>query len=89
MRNPFDPKKNAINIARHGVSLEAADSLEWDAMIAKQDARKNYGEVRMVGYAPIGQRLFCVVYVDRADGRRIISLRKANIREVKDYESEA
>ncbi|MDO9224535.1 MAG: BrnT family toxin [Pseudomonadota bacterium] len=40
-----------------------------------------------IGYALllIGLRLFNVVFVDRADGRRIISLRKANLREVKRY----
>ncbi|OYV31427.1 MAG: hypothetical protein B7Z83_11480 [Thiomonas sp. 20-64-5] len=29
--------------------------------------------------------MFCVVFTDRTDGRRIISLRKANLREVKLY----
>ena len=36
-----------------------------------------------IGY--IGLRLYYVAFVDRADGRRIISLRKANQREVKRY----
>ena len=44
----------------------------------------------MIGYAPIDDRVYCVVFVDRGDTthsvtRRIISLRKANMREVKDY----
>ena len=38
-----------------------------------------------IGY--IGLRLFCVIFVDRADGRRIISLRKANTREENRYAS--
>jgi hypothetical protein len=36
-----------------------------------------------IGY--IGLRLYCVVFVDRPDSRREISLRKANQREVKRY----
>jgi uncharacterized DUF497 family protein len=40
---------------------------------------------RMCAIAYIGQRLFYVVYVDRADVRRVISLRKANLKEVKRY----
>src|SRR5690606_6986497 len=40
-------------------------------------------EVRYIGYAPIKDRLFCVVFTDRPGERRIISLRKANVREVK------
>lgn len=86
MRITFNPEKNAANIAIHGVSMQMAEQLEWEELLAKQDTRKEYGEARMVGYAPIGRRLYCVVFVDRTDGRRIISLRKANTREVKDYE---
>jgi uncharacterized DUF497 family protein len=33
----------------------------------------------------VGVRLYCVVFVDRGDVRRIISLRKANRREEKRY----
>lgn len=87
MRITFDPEKNVANVAVHGVSMQTAGQLEWEELLAKQDTRKEYGELRMVGYAPIGRRLYCVVFVDRADGRRIISLRKANTREVKDYEN--
>ena len=39
----------------------------------------------MIGLAYIGLRLYLVVYVDRDEGRRIISLRKANRREVNRY----
>ena len=50
-----------------------------------QDERFDYDEDRMVALGYIGPRLHCVVFVDRPDGRRIISLRKANTREVKRY----
>lgn len=46
------------------------------------------GELRLIGYAPMGSRVFCVVFTDRGDQRRIISLRKANRREVKRYASQ-
>jgi len=36
----------------------------------------------MIGYAPILTRVYCVVFTDRGNIRRIISLRKANKREV-------
>lgn len=85
MRIIFDSAKDAKNIAAHGVSLAIAEKIKWDAELVNEDTRKNYGETRMIGFAPIGDRLFCVVYVDRADGRRIISLRKANLREFKKY----
>jgi len=85
MRHTFDPAKNAVNIAAHGVSLTEAENLEWADVQANEDVRKNYGEERMIGYAVMQSRLYCVVYVDRGDERRIISLRKANNREVKRY----
>lgn len=88
MKVEYDQSKNATNLEKHGVSLPEAINLEWDMLWAKQDTRHDYDEVRMIGYAPIGQRVFCVVYTDRGDVRRVISLRKANKREVKKYASQ-
>jgi hypothetical protein len=42
----------------------------------------------MAGLALMNDRLYSVVYVERGARRRIISLRKANRREVKRYASE-
>ncbi|MEH6435763.1 BrnT family toxin [Massilia sp. DD77] len=81
----FDTTKNQTNIEKHGVELAAAAQFEWDDALAWADERKSYGEERMCAIGYIGMRLFYVVYVDRAEVRRIISLRKANTREVKRY----
>ena len=85
----FDPAKNAVNLAKHGLPLVLAAELEWADAMVTPDARRDYGETRMIGFAPLGDRLFCVVYVDRPSEqpteRRIISLRKANVREAKLY----
>lgn len=80
-----DPAKDAANVERHGVSLALATGLEWDSAVTWPDVRRVYGEPRQCGIGYIGLRLFFVVFVDRADGRRIISLRKANQREVTRY----
>lgn len=90
MEIDYDPNKDALNMAAHdGISLELARHLDWDTLIAKADTRKDYGEHRMIGYAPLGERLYCIVFTDRGAGettvRRIISLRKANVREVTHY----
>lgn len=84
----FDAAKDAANLAKHGVPLALAVELEWDELIVVPDTRRNYGEKRMVGYAPIGQRVYCVVFTNRGPKRRVISLRKANVREVRRYASE-
>lgn len=83
----FDTVKNSSNIQKHGVSLADATLIEWDTAVTWLDVRHDYQEPRMIGLGYIKDRLFCVVFVDHTDGRRIISLRKANQREVKRYAS--
>ena len=85
MKITFDGAKDAANIAKHGVSLAEAHKLEWDSALTWPDERSEYGEARMACIGYIGLRLHYVVFVDRDDGRRVISLRKANGREVKRY----
>jgi uncharacterized DUF497 family protein len=81
----FDTNKDAANLEKHGISLAAAAMIEWDEALTWTDDRRNYGEARMCAIAYIGDRLYYVVYVDRLEARRIISLRKANLREIKQY----
>ncbi|TSA57810.1 MAG: BrnT family toxin [Methylophilaceae bacterium] len=85
MQTTFDEAKDVLNKSKHGVPLSEAERLEWDDALIWQDTRRDYGEARMIALCAIGERLYCVVYVDREDARRIISLRKANYREVMDY----
>jgi uncharacterized DUF497 family protein len=89
MNVTFDPAKDAVNLVKHGLSLLDAVGFEWAASVVWPDTRHDYGELRMVGLVPVHNRLFCVVFVDRPPEqpteRRIISLRKANDREVKRY----
>lgn len=86
MRIEFDPAKDRRNLQVHGVRLSAALWLDWGSLLASEDERRDYGEPRMVGFAFLATRLYCVVFVDRGEVRRIISLRKANSREVHHYE---
>ncbi|WP_020507533.1 BrnT family toxin [Lamprocystis purpurea] len=53
----FDPAKDRLNIANHGVSLAVAADLEWKLILVNEDTRAAYGERRFVGYAPIGQTI--------------------------------
>lgn len=85
MEITFDPAKDANNIAKHGISLALVADLEWDTAVVWADVRHDYGEARMVSIGFIGARLYFVAFVDRGARRRIISLRKANKREVKWY----
>ena len=89
MNVTFDPAKDAVNLAKHGFSLLDALGFEWETAVVCPDTRRDYGEPRMVALGYIGLRIMSVVFVDRPPEqpteRRIISLRKANTREVKRY----
>jgi uncharacterized DUF497 family protein len=81
----FDPQKDATNSAKHGVSLALAAELDWEAALVWADERFEYGESRLIALAPRTGVLYYVAFVDRGRARRIISLRRANRREVKHY----
>ena len=85
MRLEFDPDKDAGNQAKHGVSLSLAGELDWEAALVWVDERFEYDELRMIALAPETNVLYYVAFVDRVDVRRIISVRRANRREVKHY----
>ncbi len=85
MRYVFDPDKDVVNEAKHGVSLALGEVLFAGPHVSTSDDRFDYGETRQVAFGRINDRLFACVYVDRNGERRIISLRKANQREVKRY----
>lgn len=84
----FDPAKDKINRAKHGVSLVLAEVLFSGPHRSMADDRFDYGEVREVAFGFINDRLFACVYADRGQERRIISLRKATKPEVKRYGKE-
>ena len=85
MRIEFDPAKDLSNQAKHGLSLAFAGELDWEAALVWIDARFDYGETRMIALAPETGTLYYVAFIDRDNTRRIISLRRANRREVKHY----
>ena len=58
MQFDFDPDKDATNLGKHGLSLAAAAELGWEAALIWLDDRADYGEVRMVALAPIGDILY-------------------------------
>ena len=86
MKTTYDPVKSFVNVRKHGLHLSLAEAIDWSEVMCAPDDRSDYGELREIGYAPIGQRLFCVVFTQRGDVFRVISLRKANNREMTRYE---
>jgi len=85
VRFEFDPNKDQLNLHKHGVSLSLARELDWDAALLWIDDRRDYRETRILALAPRTSILYYVAFVDRSDVRRVISLRRANRREVRRY----
>ena len=82
MEIEFDIEKNKRNIASHGIDMSLADILFKNDYRVEIDDRFEYGEIREVAYGYISGREFVCVFTERGSARRIISLRKANKREV-------
>ena len=85
MQIEFDPAKDAANQEKHDVSLVLAGELDWEAALVWVDERLEYKEMRMIALAPQAAVLYYVAFVERGEARRIISLRRANRREVRHY----
>jgi len=84
----FDPGKNERNIASRGISFAVAELFEWDTALIAEDLRKGYGEQRFQALGLIAGRLHAMVFTPRAGKVHVISLRKANRREMRRYETE-
>lgn len=85
----FDPAKDAANRAKHGVSLVDAERFEFETALVAIDNRADYGERREIAIGFVGSRLHVMVFTLREEACRVISLRKANSREVRFYEFQA
>ena len=85
LRIEYDDVKEQANLAKHGISLRRAADLT--ATVERTDVRRNYGEVRIVVMGLTDGRVHVCIYTPRGEGNRIISLRKANGREVNEYRS--
>ena len=81
----FDPAKDALNIANHGVSFADFEGFDNQPVVLIDD-RFNYGEVRYRAFGRIAGAGFCLVHTVTATGIRAISFRRAHEKEMRRYE---
>ena len=90
MSADFDPKKDAANIKKHGVSLSEGDGVLNDPLAITVEDDSAEGEQRFV---TIGMNVFgslmVVVHTPRGDGTRTISVWKPDPKERRNYEKGA
>ena len=73
---------------KHEIDFTTA-SLIWDGPIyEKMDDRQDYGEPRILTFGCVNGRILAVLYTPRDERYRIISARRANVRERSAYEAE-
>ena len=86
MRYEWDEGKRAANLAKHGVDFSKAEDFDWATAVEVRDTRFDYGEERWIALGMIGSRLHVLIYTIRRGAIRLISLRRANLREREHYE---
>ena len=83
----WDEAKRLENLAKHQIDFASIHSFQWNSAVRYPSPR--LGEMRWMAIGFIENRLHCVIYTDRGERRRIISLRKANPRDRRRYERDA
>ena len=79
----WDENKRAETLCERGIDFASMDYFDWETAIHQRSDRG--GEERWSSFGLIGARLHHVVWIEREDRIRIISLRKANARETRKY----
>jgi uncharacterized DUF497 family protein len=79
--------KNRANIKKHGFDFAEAEEMFRGVLVAKPDTREDYGERRWRGIGAIRGRTTVVIFTELpSETIRIISLRRADHEERKEYE---
>jgi uncharacterized DUF497 family protein len=87
MGKPFDDKKEANNLSKHGISLtRVADFVEAAVLV---DDRFDYGEARYRAWGHIEGIAYCLAFTFRDGEMRPISLRRAHAKEMKRHVKKA
>ena len=81
----FDPAKDAINIAKHGVSLARWVDLEIRAIVRSEPF--DHGDPRYRAYGFIDGVAYCMVFTVRGERYRPTSLRRAHKKEIRRHVS--
>ena len=87
MRYEWDEEKSAETLEARGIDFALVEYFEWATALTQRSDR--YGEIRWSSYGLIQERLLKVIWTEREESIRIISLRKANVREVRSYDQQS
>ena len=80
----WDEAKRRETWEERSIDFADMDYFEWDTAIHRRSDRQ--GEVRWASLGYISDTLHHVVWTERGENIRIVSLRIASVRERRDYE---
>jgi len=87
MNFEWNEAKNRANIRKYGFHFAEAEEMFRGSLPARPDTREDYGEERWIGIGMIQGRFAFVAFAQpSSDIIRVISLRKADHEERKEYE---
>lgn len=88
MEFEFDPAKDEANRFKHGLRLEFGKRVFADPFHRVLPSfREHDGEDRYKAVGLVDLKLYTTVYVARGEGVRLISVRRSNASEQRDYDS--
>jgi uncharacterized DUF497 family protein len=85
MNVEFDPVKRDKTMAERGLDFARAGEVFAGRHFTSEDVREDYSEVRLITVGTLEGRMVVIVWTQRGEVRRIISMRKANEREYARY----
>lgn len=88
MRIIFDPAKREKTFIERGLDFARAGDVFTGVTVTMEDNRQDYGETRCITVGYLDNRIVVIVWTRRGEARRIISMRKANEREIAKYTQE-
>ncbi len=86
MELEWDEAKRESNLVKHGLDLAVSLELFSDYFMERLDTRWDYGEERWIALGMIRDTVVVLVYTERDDKLRPISLRRATAQEWSIYE---
>jgi uncharacterized protein len=81
----WDAKKAASNLRKHRISFPFAAAIFLDENRIERRDQKDYGEDRWITIGLVDEIEIVVAYTIRGENIRLISARKANSHERKEY----
>ena len=85
MKFEWDTEKARLNAEKHGVDFRSVSGFDFETAVVVVDDRFAYRETRFVALGLIGPRVHQLAFTMRGNSIRVISLRKANRREIRTY----